>query len=164
MVEDSIPRHNPETDLSPREGNGRLSETDEAPAPAPKSTVEGILEEMIQSRIEELEREIESLEGRLDEVDNFARISLNERKVKQTENNLSEFSDSLTSFAEKAFNDINELEDRLDTQALLLAAILDALSESDVDLDLSEVEAFQQPSVVMTESTEERLRTAIEDA
>jgi hypothetical protein len=164
MANDSIPRRDPATDRAPRGSDARTTDGRRAETDEPRSTIEGLLEEMIQSRIDELEREMETMERRLEEVDNFARISLNERKVKHAEANLAEFSESLTGFAEKAFNDINELEDRLDAHALLLAAVLDALSEADVDVDLSEVEAFRRPSVVLTESTEERLRTAIDDA
>ncbi|WP_254538204.1 hypothetical protein [Halomarina litorea] len=126
------------------------------------STFEQLVEEMIQSRIGELEREVEALERQLEEVDNFARISLNERKIKQAEGNLSEFSDSLTGFAEKAFDDINELEARMDSQALLLSAVLEGLSEEDIDLDLSEVERYQQDQVVVNTTPEERLEAAVQ--
>lgn len=128
----------------------------------PSPSFEGLVEEMIQSRIGELEGEIDRLEDQLEEVDNFTRISLNERKIKQAEANLSEFSDSLTGFAEKAFNDINELENRLEIHSLYLAAILEGLDEEDVDLDLSDVDAYQEDQVVMAASPEERLRSAAE--
>jgi TolA-binding protein len=131
-------------------------------AQPPASSFEQLVEEMIQSRIGELEQEIRSLEEQLEEVDNFTRISLNERKVQRTESNLSEFSDSLTGFAEKAFGDINELEDRLDAQSMVLAAILEGLADSDVDLDLTEVERYQKDQVVMNASPEERLQSAVE--
>ncbi|PSP99100.1 hypothetical protein BRC94_08135 [Halobacteriales archaeon QS_5_70_17] len=117
---------------------------------------------MIQARIGELEGEIQRLEEQLEEVDNFTRISLNERKIKQAEANLSGFSDSLTGFAEKAFNDINELENRLEVHSLYLAAVLEGLDEEDVDLDLSDVAAYEEDQVVMAASPEERLRSAAE--
>lgn len=138
------------------EGDGPVQAGEESPS------FEGLVEEMIQSRIGELEGEIGRLEDQLEEVDNFTRISLNDRKIKQAEANLSEFSDSLTGFAEKAFNDINELENRLEIHSLYLAAILEGLDEEDVDLDLSDAAAYQEDQVVMAASPEERLRSAAE--
>jgi vacuolar-type H+-ATPase subunit I/STV1 len=127
-----------------------------------ETTFEGLVEELIESHVEELEREIEALEAEIEEVDNFARISLNERKIKQAEGNLSEFSDSLTGFAEKAFEDINRLEERMDEHALLLSSVLDALSESDVDVDLEEVERYQRDQVIVDATPEERLAAAVD--
>jgi TolA-binding protein len=160
MVGDSIPRHDPGRDSS--ESSRSNGDTDAVtPAEGDVSTLETLIEEMIQARIGHLEAQIESLERDLEEVDNFARISLNERKVQRTEANLAEFSDSLTGFAEKAFNDINHLEDRLDTQALLLAAVLETLDTSELDVDLEEVRKFQRENVVITETPEDRLLNAI---
>jgi predicted flap endonuclease-1-like 5' DNA nuclease len=153
MASDSIPSHDP--------GRSESSRTNGDAAESGASPLESLIEEMIQSRIADLEAELESLEKQLEEVDNFARISLNERKVQRTEANLSEFSDSLTGFAEKAFNDINHLEERLDTQALLLAAILEAVDDSVLDVDLEEVRKFQRANVVITETPEDRLLNAI---
>lgn len=161
MVSDSIPRHDPTRDSSKADRSNGKTEDVEA-TQAQVSTLESLIEEMIQSRIEHLETEIEALESELEEVDNFARISLNERKLKQTEANVSEFSDSLMGFAEKAFNDINRLEDRLDTQSLLLAAVLETLDTSDLDIDLEEVRKFQEANIVLTETPEDRLLNAIE--
>ncbi|WP_318568554.1 hypothetical protein [Salinigranum marinum] len=162
MVHDTIPRHDPASESAQSTRTNGDPEGGSS-VDAEVSTVETLIEEMIQSRIAHLEAELATLEDEIQEVDDFARISLNERKVKRTEANLSEFSDSLTGFAEKAFNDINALEDRLDTQALLLAAVLDTLEASDLDVDLSEVRKFQASNVVLSETPEERLLTAIAD-
>lgn len=153
-----------ETETEPAENGADAAPTKDGTSPTgePSPSFEGLVEEMIQSRIGELEGEIDRLEDQLEEVDNFTRISLNERKIKQAEANLSEFSDSLTGFAEKAFNDINELENRLEIHSLYLAAILEGLDEEDVDLDLSDVDAYQEDQVVMAASPEERLRSAAE--
>lgn len=136
--------------------NGRADGSSES-----GSSFEQLVEEMIQSRIGELEAEVQELERQLEEVDNFARISLNERKIKQAEGNLSEFSDSLTGFAEKAFNDINELEDRMDSQALVLSAVLEAMADEGMDVDLSEVARYQEDQVVVDTTPEERLEAAV---
>jgi len=125
-------------------------------------TVEDLLDEKIRSQIAELEDELEALERQVEEIENFARISLNERKLKQAETNLTEFSDSLTAFAEKAFNNINELESRLDEQALVLATVLDALEREGIDVDTESVERQRAESVVATETPEEELSEAIE--
>jgi predicted flap endonuclease-1-like 5' DNA nuclease len=159
MVSDSIPRHDPRESRSTSSRSDGDAEIEAAEGEM--STVETLIDEMIQARISHLESEIKALEEGLEEVDNFARISLNERKVQRTEANLAEFSDSLTGFAEKAFNDINELEDRLDTQALLLAAVLETLDASELDIDLEEVRKFQRANVVLRETPEERLLNAI---
>lgn len=160
MVSDSIPRQDPGRDSSESSrSNGDADAVTSAGGEV--STLETLIEEMIQARIGHLEAQIESLERDLEDVDNFARISLNERKVQRTEANLSEFSDSLTGFAEKAFNDINRLEERLDTQALLLAAVLETLDTSELDVDLEEVRKFQRANVVITETPEDRLLNAI---
>lgn len=121
-------------------------------------TVETLIEEMVESRTAELRAELEALERQVESVDDFARISLNERKVKQNEAKLSEFSESLTAFAEKAFNNINALEDRLDRQALLLAAILESLED---DVDLSAVRRYENDRLVTDDSPDERLAAAI---
>lgn len=136
-----------------------VEQPDELEGRASSPTVEGIVEGMIESRLEELRDDIEALEEDIETVDNFARISLNERKVKQNEAKLSEFSESLTAFAEKAFDHLNELESRLDTQALLLAAILESLD----DVDLSDVRRHRSERLVMDATPEERLAAAIDE-
>jgi len=135
-------------------GAGGLDEAATSP------TVEGIVEGMIDSRLGELRDDIEDLEERIRTVDDFARISLNERKVKQNEAKLTEFSESLTAFAEKAFDHLNELESRLDTQALLLAGILESLD----DVDLSEVRRHRDERLVMDATPHERLASTIDAA
>lgn len=128
-----------------------------------ESTVDYQIEELIERRTRELEERIEELDSELEEVENFARISLGERRLKQNEANLSEFSDSLTSFAERTFSKMNALESRLEVQTLLLASLLEALSESDdVEIDVSEVQRYQDDQLVMNASPEKRLREAIE--
>jgi sugar-specific transcriptional regulator TrmB len=126
-------------------------------------TVDYQIEELIERRTSELEQRIEELDSELEEVENFARISLGERRLKQNEANLSEFSDSLTSFAERTFSKMNALESRLEVQTLLLASLVDALEEADdVEIDVSEVQRYQDDQLVMSASPEKRLQEAIE--
>lgn len=164
------PTEEQERNREPEETDGRTDEavrTDgtvaSAAAASGHGAIDDIVEEMIRSEMGGVRDELESLERQVEEVENFARISLNERKLKQAETNLSEFSDSLTAFAEKAFNNINELESRLDEQALLLAAVLDALEREGIDVDAEEVRRQREESVVATATPEERLSEALEE-
>ncbi|MES3517645.1 MAG: helix-hairpin-helix domain-containing protein [Natronomonas sp.] len=137
-------------------GEGSIEATTETEA---SGAVETLIEDMVRSETAELRQQLTELEAQIEEVDNFARISLNERKVQQNEAKLSEFSESLTAFAEKAFNNINALEDRLDRQSLVLAAILDALGD---DVDLSEVRRYENDRLVADTTPDERLAHAID--
>lgn len=129
-----------------------------------ESTVDYQIEELIARRTGELEDRVEELEDELTEVENFARISLGERRLKQNEANLSEFSESLTAFAERTFTKMNALENRLEVQTLLLTSLIDAVSESDdVEIDVSEVKRYQNDQLVMSASADQRLQEAIEE-
>lgn len=161
MASPTLPRQRPQTEDGSGEAQSNRPAREERSASFDKS-FEGLVERMIQTHVADLEQELDELREQVEETDNFARISLNERKIKQSEENLSEFSDSLMGFAEKAFNDINRLEDRLDMQALVLAAVLDAMREEGIDLDLSEVERYRQPNVVTDTPPEEQLEDALE--
>lgn len=142
-------------------GDGVTPET----ADGGESTVDYQIEELINQRTRDLEKEIERLEDELEELDNFARISLGERRIKGNEANLTEFSNSLTGFAERTFTKLNAIESRLDAQTLLLAAVVEGLSEADdIELDLTEVEAYNEEQLVVSASPEKRLQDAIENA
>lgn len=153
----------PTRNQRPESTDGEKSEMEvETDVEGEELTIERIIADMIRSETEDLKAELSELERQIEKVDDFARVSLNERKIKQNEGNLAEFSDSLTGFAEKAFNNINTLEDRLDVQALLLASMLDALDEEGVDIDLTLVEQYRQESVVTDTSPEEKLEDSLE--
>lgn len=142
-------------------GDGVTAEADNGD----ETTVDYQIEELIERRTQALSEEIEELESELEELDNFARISLAERRVKGNEANLAEFSNSLTGFAERTFSKLNTIESRLDAQTLLLAAVVDALNDADdIEIDLSEVENYGKEQLVVSASPEERLEEAIEDA
>lgn len=128
-----------------------------------ESTVDYQIEELIEQRTEEIEGRIDELEAELEELDDFARISLAERRIKGAEANLSEFSESLTAFAERTFTKLNKLENQLEVQTLLLAEVLEALSEAEgVEVDVSDVQKYQEDQIVMSASADERLQDAIE--
>lgn len=128
-----------------------------------ESTVDYQIEALIDRRTRELEERIDELDSELEEIEDFARISLGERRLKQNEANISEFSESLTSFAEKTFSKMNALENRLEVQTLLLASLIESVSESDdVELDLSDIQQYQEDQLVMSASAEQRLQEAID--
>lgn len=128
-----------------------------------ESTVDYQIEELIDRRTEEIEGRIDELEAELEEVDNYARISLGERRVKGNEANISEFSESLTDFADRMFTKTNALESQLEVQTLLLAQVLEALAEADdVEVDVSDVKQYQENQIVMSASPDQRLEEAIE--
>ncbi|MDZ5809976.1 hypothetical protein U4E84_01230 [Halorubrum sp. AD140] len=121
--------------------------------------IEGQIEALVDERVAEIERELAELETELEELDNFARISLGERYSQRIEQNVSELSDSLTGFAERNFQQLNSVEQRVDEMSLLLTAVIEALDEEDVDVDFSEVRRMQDAGVV-DRSPAERLEAA----
>lgn len=124
-------------------------------------TIEHRIDQQIGDRLEPVDRRLEELEETLSELDNYARISLSERRIKQNEENLEEFSDSLTAFAERTMSKANGLEERLQVQTMLLTALLEALEDAEVEVDLSAVEQYTEERVV-TDSSRELLEAAIE--
>ena len=124
-------------------------------------TIEHQVDQQISAHVEPIAQRLDELEERVSELDNYARISLSERRIKQNEENLAEFSDSLTAFAERTMSRANALEERLQVQTMLLAAVLDALEETDADVDLSAVERYRNERVV-TDASNEQLEEAIE--
>jgi hypothetical protein len=157
-------RQTPETETDDETAPAKEDGSAEAAEPAESSTsgpMEQLVEDIVESRTAELREELETLEQQIEEIDRFARVSLNERKVKQNEAKISDFSDSLTAFAEKAFNNINVLEDRLDRHALVLAAVVDSLDD---DIDLSQVHRYQENRMIEDVSPDERLADALENA
>lgn len=128
-----------------------------------ESTVDYQIEELIDRRAEEIEGRIDDLEAELADVEDYARISLGERRVKGNEANISEFSESLTDFADRMFTKTNALESQLQVQTLLLAEVLEALAEADdVEVDVSDVKRYQEDQIVMSASPDQRLEEAIE--
>ncbi len=169
MPTPTLPKQRPSTASDePETANGEEPADEQSPernrAPGETASFEGLVEGMIQTQVSDLEQELDELEQQVEEIDDFARISLNERKIKQSEENLTAFSDSLTSFAERAFDSINLLEERLDLHALILASIVEALQEEGVDLDLEEVNRHRKPNVVTDTQPEDRLEAALEES
>lgn len=121
--------------------------------------IERQIETLIDERVAEIERDLEALEAELEELDNFARISLGERYSQRIEQNVSALSDSLTGFAERNFQQLNSVDGRVDEMSLVLAAVIEALDEEDIDVDFSEVRRMQEAGVV-DRSPAERLEAA----
>lgn len=125
-------------------------------------SIERQIEALIDERVAEIERDMEALEAELEELDNFARISLGERYSQRIEQNVSELSDSLTGFAERNFQKLNSVEGRVDEMSLVLTAVIEALDEADLDVDFSEVRRMREAGVV-EQSPDERLEAASHD-
>lgn len=149
----------PPADVEP-ERDGEAADGTEAEAGS-DGPIERQIEALIDERVAEIEREVESLEAELEELDNFARISLGERYSQRIEQNVSELSDSLTGFAERNFQKLNSVEGRVDEMSLVLAAVVEALDEEDVDVDFSEVRRMREG--VVDQSPAERLAAASRD-
>ena len=134
----------------------------EADAPADRAgPIERRIDQRIDERVDRVDRRLEELEGTITELDDYARISLGERRIAHNEANVAEFSDSLTAFAERTMSKANAIEEQLQVQRLLLAAMLEALEEADVDVDLSAVERYREDRVV-TDASNAQLEDAIE--
>lgn len=133
-----------------------------AEADSEATTIDQHIERVVDERLETVESELAQMSDDLDELENFATISLGERRLDQAEANLSEFSASLTDLSERTLEQINELESRLEYQTVVLATALDALAEADVDVDTEPIEAYRQDQIVTEQSPSKRLEEAIE--
>lgn len=168
MPEPTLPKQRPSTATDDETGATDDGGTETADQSADgdqarsQASFESLVEQMIQTQMQDLERQLDEVQRQVEEIDDFARISLNERKIKQSEANLTEFSDSLTQFAERAFNNINELEERLDLQALILASIVDALREEGIELEFEEADRYREPNVVTDTQPQHRLEEALD--
>ncbi|WP_186310997.1 hypothetical protein [Halorubrum depositum] len=149
----------PPADVEP-ERDGEAADGTEAEVGS-DGPIERQIEALIDERVAEIEREVASLEAELEELDNFARISLGERYSQRIEQNVSELSDSFTGFAERNFQKLNSVEGRVDEMSLVLAAVVEALDEEDIDVDFSEVRRMQEG--VVDQSPAERLTAASRD-
>lgn len=143
-------------------------ETDDEPtedAPIDVSAdqpIERRIEALIDERAAEIEQQVDQLEAELEELDNFARISLGERYSQRLEQNVSELSDSLTGFAERNFEKINSVEKRVDEMSMILTSVLEALDEEDIDVDFSDLERLQEKRI-LDRTPEEQLQSASSD-
>lgn len=150
------------TDAVEADSEDETGEPEDEPAAEHRpGTIERRIDRQIDERVEPVERRLEALEERVADLDDFARISLGERRIKHNEANLAEFSDSLTAFAERTMAKANALEERLQVQTMLLAAVLEAVEDADVDVDLAALERYREERVV-DDASEAQLEAAIE--
>ncbi|SEW30540.1 hypothetical protein [Natrinema salifodinae] len=136
------------------------AELDAEDAAAP--TLDGHVQRVVSEQLSAVESEIERVSADLEELEKFATISLGERRLSQTEENLSEFSTSLTELSERTLEKVTDLEARLELQEIVLATVLEALAEADVEADVSAIRDYQRDHVVTEQSSSERLETAID--
>ncbi|AGB37557.1 hypothetical protein [Natronococcus occultus] len=159
-IEESDAQSGPEGASGPR---ARASESNPGTEAEAGGTIDQQVERVVDDRLETLEDDLEQLSDDIDELENFATISLGERRLDQAEANLSEFSQSLTELSERALEQVNNLESRLEFQTVVLATALDALADADVDIDTEPIRAYQQEQIVTEQSPSQRLEDAIEN-
>lgn len=158
---DIEPEENEETAAEAAETDGEVAEEAGIDGGVDRP-IERRIEALIDERAAEIERQIDQLEAEVEELDDFARISLGERYSQRLEQNVSELSDSLTGFAERNFEKINSVEKRVDEMSMILSAVLEALDDEDVDVDLSDLQRLQERRV-LDRTPEEQLQTASSD-
>lgn len=158
---DIEPEENEETAAEAAETDGEVAEEAGIDGGVDRP-IERRIEALIDERAAEIERQIDQLEAEVEELDDFARISLGERYSQRLEQNVSALSDSLTGFAERNFEKINSVEKRVDEMSMILSAVLEALDDEDVDVDLSDLQRLQERRV-LDRTPEEQLQTASSD-
>lgn len=145
--------------------NGSVGTTVEGDAAEPaESTLDSHVRRVVAEQLSAVESEIEDVSEELEELEKFARISLGERRLSQTEADVAEFSSSLTELSERTLEKVTDLESRLELQEVVLATVLEALVEADVDVDTSAIQEYRRDHVVTEQSSSERLEAAIEAA
>lgn len=128
-----------------------------------ETPVDDRIRELVDARATEVEDRIEELEAELEQLENFAEITLRDRRIAENSDNIGKVSDTLSGFAESTTDKLNALENRIEVNTVVLAEIVAALEETgDVDLDLSEVAGYQADRLVTETSANDRLAEAIE--
>jgi archaellum component FlaC len=128
----------------------------------PGTTIDGQVRALIDQRADEIEARLDEVEDDLSELDNYTKITLRDRRVAEIEGNLTKVSDAFSGFAENTTDRLSALDNRLEVTTLLLVALVDALDEADVDIDLSDVQSQQAERLVTDASADERLAEALD--
>lgn len=117
---------------------------------------------LVENRAATLERRIADLETELEELDNFARITLRDRRIAENTGNIGKVSDTLSGFAENTTDKLNAIQRSQETNTLLLAAIVEALDDEGIDVDLSDVQNHREGRPVTDVSADDRLENALD--
>jgi archaellum component FlaC len=128
----------------------------------PGTTIDDQVQALIDRRADEIEARLDEVEDDLSELDNYTKITLRDRRVAEIEGNLTKVSDAFSGFAENTTDRLSALDNRLEVTTLLLVALVDALDEADVDIDLSDVQSQQAERLVTDASADERLAEALD--
>jgi archaellum component FlaC len=126
------------------------------------TTIDGQVRALIDQRADEIEARLDEVEDDLSELDNYTKITLRDRRSAEIEGNLTKVSDAFSGFAENTTDRLSALDNRLEVTTLLLVALVDALDEADVDIDLSDVQSQQAERLVTDASADERLAEALD--
>ena len=128
----------------------------------PGTTIDDQVQALIDRRADDIEARLGEVEDDLSELDNYTKITLRDRRVAEIEGNLTKVSDAFSGFAENTTDRLSALDNRLEVTTLLLVALVDALDEADVDIDLSDVQSQQAERLVTDASADERLAEALD--
>jgi hypothetical protein len=124
--------------------------------------VDDRIKELVDDRAATIENRIDELEDELNELENFATVTLRDRRIGENTTNIDKISESFSGFAESTTDKLNALESRQEINTLLLAAIAEALGDAeDVDVDLSTVREYQEDRLVTDTSADEQLEEAL---
>ena len=138
---------------------------EESELEASETPVDDQIRELVESRARTVESRIDELENELEQLRNFAEITLRDRRIAENSDNIGKISDSFSGFADSTTNKLNYLENCLEINTLVLAAVIEALKEAeDVDLDLSEIGGYQEDRLVTNVSANDRLAEVIEES
>lgn len=128
-----------------------------------ETAVDDRIRELVDNRAAMIEDRIDELESELTELENFATVTLRDRRIAENTTNIDKISNSFSGFAESTSDKLNSLENRLEINTLLLAAIAEALEDTeDVEIDLSTVREYQEDRLVTDTSADEQLEEALD--
>lgn len=138
----------------------RAGETEEGEI---ETAVDDRIRQLVDDRAATIENRIDELESELAELENFATVTLRDRRIGENTTNIDKISESFSGFAESTSDKLNSLEGRLEIDTLLLAAMAEALADAeDVEVDLSTVRKYQEDRLVTDTSTDEQLEEALD--
>lgn len=147
--------------MASRSGVGR-DEFDTTVGDEPETAIDDQVRTLIDDRATEIEQRIGELEAELEQLDNFARITLKERRIAENNGNIAKVSDTLSGFAENTTDKLNALRSKQEENRLLLAAIVEALEDAEgVDVDLSDVRSRREGQLTSV-AADDRLDEALD--
>ena len=124
--------------------------------------VDDRIRELVDSRAAAIESRIAELEAELEQLDSFAKITLRDRRIAENTANLGKVSDTLSGFAENTTDKLNAQKSAHERNTLLLAALVEALDAEGIDLDLAAVRDHREGRPVTGAAADDRLNDALD--